>query len=512
MKTPPEIDNSHSLIPLPDGSLAITPPEAKRILSGMIGDSLALARQELDASERAEEFFEKGNECYYSGRGTPADQAEAVSWYLKAAGLGHTHAQYYLGQCYAEGLGVPVDTVEADKWFKLAAEQGDKDAQKHFTEIASVVGDESRTVHAGHGQSVETAKFRIGDYEWCEPDYRQILLWAAALKMEPAMLIEKLVAGKDSGQVATRFQDGRMLSLSWNLAELPILDFKCVEGITIEKLLLYSPFVVEPKKTENREILLRMPNLAILLCEGCEIKVLTLSCVPKLVELICGFNDLTELDLSNVPNLTTLFCNQNQIAKLDLSFVPKLAELWCNNNQLTDLDLSSVPNLTTLWCNENALTKLDIAYCQKIKVLNCWKNQLDDLVLSHVPNLTELYCDNNDLVELNLSKVPNLTTLCCSSTLLIQLDLSGVPNLDSLLCDNNGLTDLDISHVQNLTDLSCSNNGLWELHLSNVPKLTTLRCGGNVFSELDIRPLLSLETLDFDAGSTRLIQRPDQNF
>ena len=43
----------------------------------------------------------------------------------------------------------------------------------------------------------KTTRFRIGDYTWCEPDYRQILLWAEALKMEPATLIEKLAAGED---------------------------------------------------------------------------------------------------------------------------------------------------------------------------------------------------------------------------------------------------------------------------------------------------------------------------
>jgi len=29
--------------------------------------------------------------------------------------------------------------------------------------------------------SPHDANFRIGDFHWCEPDYRQILLWAKAL-------------------------------------------------------------------------------------------------------------------------------------------------------------------------------------------------------------------------------------------------------------------------------------------------------------------------------------------
>jgi hypothetical protein len=31
-------------------------------------------------------------------------------------------------------------------------------------------------------RSPTLARFRIGDYEWCEPDYRQILIWAEATR------------------------------------------------------------------------------------------------------------------------------------------------------------------------------------------------------------------------------------------------------------------------------------------------------------------------------------------
>ena len=83
-----EQDNSHSLIPRPDVSLANTAAGPKRILSAMVGDALALGRE------------------------------EAVA---------------------------------------------------------------------------QSARFRIGDYIWCEPDYRQILLWAETLKMEPLTVIEHLL-------------------------------------------------------------------------------------------------------------------------------------------------------------------------------------------------------------------------------------------------------------------------------------------------------------------------------
>ena len=44
----------------------------------------------------------------------------------------------------------------------------------------------------------QETRFKIGEYEWREPDYQQIQLWAEALKMEPATVIELLIAGEAS--------------------------------------------------------------------------------------------------------------------------------------------------------------------------------------------------------------------------------------------------------------------------------------------------------------------------
>ena len=56
-----------------------------------------------------------------------------------------------------------------------------------------------RCVLADSEDSVSvTPEFRIGDHIWCESDYRQIMLWADALKMEPSRMIEVLLAGEES--------------------------------------------------------------------------------------------------------------------------------------------------------------------------------------------------------------------------------------------------------------------------------------------------------------------------
>jgi len=69
------------------------------------------------------------------------------------------------------------------------------------------------TLALGRKEAVaQTPQFRIGDYHWCEPDYRQILVWAEALKMKPLTVIEKLIAGEESDEVRIRWGRDRVLS------------------------------------------------------------------------------------------------------------------------------------------------------------------------------------------------------------------------------------------------------------------------------------------------------------
>lgn len=281
-----------------------------------------------------------------------------------------------------------------------------------------------QTLALGREEAVaQTARFWIGEYAWCEPDYGQILLWAEALKIKPITVIEKLIA---TGERSSKIADGRMLSLCWDLVELPLSDFRFVGGVAMEALHLwdsmspgerllaaifgpvrhpmlrhYSPIVC------LREITLVRPSFRNLDCRGCGIQVLTVSGSRELTKIRCTDNKMKKLTLFDVPSLSSLSCAGNQLAELDLARVPNLTELCCYRNRLKGLDLSHIPSLTKLSCGKNQIPKLDLSY---------------------VPNLTKLDCDENPLPE------------------------------------------------------------------------------------LDIRPLLSLETLSYDKHSTRLIQRPDQNF
>lgn len=65
----------------------------------------------------------------YHGRGLQKNDAQAATWFRRAADQGEPEGQFYVGVMYAEGNGVPQDYAEALKWYRLAAEQGEPRAQ-----------------------------------------------------------------------------------------------------------------------------------------------------------------------------------------------------------------------------------------------------------------------------------------------------------------------------------------------------------------------------------------------
>ncbi len=296
----------------------------------------------------------------------------------------------------------------------------------------------------------------IGDIAFCEPDYRQMLLWAKALRMEPEAVLERLL---DDGTLfglkgpwydrelsLTVIRNARIIQLQWDIGRLPLTDFEWVDGIVIESVIFSVP--------EYRDQVERRMSLPL----------------PKLRRLECGRLGIRHLDLSRVPHLVELDCTGNNLGRLDLSEIPELRILKCADIQIDELDLSTVADLTELDCSYNHLSTIDLPAVDQLTRLNCFHNRLTELDLSTVPELTELTCDENQIVE---------------------LDLSGVPHL---------------------TWLMCANNQIATLNLSPVPLVAQVYCRGNPLMELDICPLENLEVLDFDDENTKLIKRLDQNF
>ena len=101
---------------------------------------------------------------------------------------------------------------------------------------------------------------------------------------------------------------------------------------------------------------------------------------PSLTIIEAGYNQLTELDLSNNPNIWKLCINNNQLTKLT-GDLPKLVVLDCSNNNLTELNTSTWYYLSDFDCSNNLLTELNIHDCVCLKHLTCDGNQLKNLYL-----------------------------------------------------------------------------------------------------------------------------------
>lgn len=118
-------NNDFALVPKPPSAVEKAEPSAKRILSGMVADTLALASATVKAE--AELWYQNGVSCYVA-----QNYPEAVKWYRKAADQGVAGAQFSLGVCYDFGDGVLQDHAEAVKWYRQAAAQGIAGAQNNL--------------------------------------------------------------------------------------------------------------------------------------------------------------------------------------------------------------------------------------------------------------------------------------------------------------------------------------------------------------------------------------------
>jgi TPR repeat protein len=70
----------------------------------------------------------------HSGLGGAAEQARAVSLWAKGASMGHSEAQWHLGQAYEEGKGVQPSLIEAYAWYRCAIESAEAASSDDQTE------------------------------------------------------------------------------------------------------------------------------------------------------------------------------------------------------------------------------------------------------------------------------------------------------------------------------------------------------------------------------------------
>lgn len=338
--------------------------------------------------------------------------------------------------------------------------------------LASMVAD--TLTLAAKEKATASRTFQIGDYEWCEPDYRQILLWAKALGEEPEKVLERLIEMECHEIIFTKwgeekrtdpdfiiqltarahakcFQSGRLFNLylfNWKIGK-----FEWVEGLELEQLhIRYLGDFGEQAAPYRSIAALSFP-------------------LPHLRHLVLGRILASEIDLTNLANLNRLELDGTGWKKLKLS----------DSNSITSLSFSHYKKFLG-----HLLPRLP-----RLRYLQCSHCQIETLELPLLPELTRLTCCRNKLMHLSLPNVPSLKSLDCSHNRLASLSLTNLPNLEVLDCADNKLAELDLSANASLVELDCSDNPI---------------------SVLDIRGLQKLQSVVYDKQNTRLLQRPDQNF
>ncbi|ECQ8345465.1 class 1 internalin InlJ [Listeria monocytogenes] len=220
--------------------------------------------------------------------------------------------------------------------------------------------------------------------------------------------------------------------------------------------------------------------------------------LATLTSLDCHNSSIADMTgIEKLTGLTKLICTYNNITTLDLSQNTNLTYLACDSNKLTNLDVTPLTKLTYLNCDTNKLTKIDVSQNPLLTYLNCARNTLTEIDVSHNTQLTELDCHlNKKITKLDVTPQTQLTTLDCSFNKITALDVSQNKLLNRLNCDTNNITKLDLNQNIKLTFLDCSSNKLTEIDVTPLTQLTYFDCGVNPLTELDVSTLSKLTTLE----------------
>ncbi|EKZ3979242.1 MucBP domain-containing protein [Listeria monocytogenes] len=215
-----------------------------------------------------------------------------------------------------------------------------------------------------------------------------------------------------------------------------------------------------------------------------------------LTKLICTYNNITTLDLSQNTNLTYLACDSNKLTNLDVTPLTKLTYLNCDTNKLTKIDVSQNKLLNRLNCDTNNITKLDLNQNIQLTFLDCSSNKLTEIDVTPLTQLTYFDCSVNPLTELDVSTLSKLTTLHCIQTDLLEIDLTHNTQLIYFQAEGcRKIKELDVTHNTQLYLLDCQAAGITELDLSQNPKLVYLYLNNTELTKLDVSHNTKLKSL-----------------
>ncbi len=232
-------------------------------------------------------------------------------------------------------------------------------------------------------------------------------------------------------------------------------------------------------------------NLKILICSYNDLTSINLTQNTALTQLYLVSNNLTSLDVSQCTALNILNFQGNAISSIDLSACPGLVELYCNYNNLSTIDLSQNTALISLLLNGNLFSSLDLSNNTDLEVLFFGDNpNLTSLDLSNQSSIESIignYAMQGSLSTIILGQKPNLTTLSCEYCGLDSLDISQCPSLEQLMLRDNDLTELDFSANSALAQFNVFNNSITALDFSTALNVASINCGQNELEALNLK-------------------------
>ncbi len=151
--------------------------------------------------------------------------------------------------------------------------------------------------------------------------------------------------------------------------------------------------------------------------------------------LNCGFNNLTEIDVSKNTEITFLSFGLNPIKQINISSNLKLEELLGNFSDLETLLMPNVinENLTDIFLNDTEISQLDTTPFPNLNIISCINAKLNSLDVSNNTKLRQLLVQNNRLVSLNLKNGNNPFLLGFDRT---ASNFTNNPDLDCIQVDD----------------------------------------------------------------------------
>lgn len=145
-----------------------------------------------------------------------------------------------------------------------------------------------------------------------------------------------------------------------------------------------------------------------------------------------------KLDDEEIANVKYIFAPSKTISSLKgIEYFTELLELDCGNNQLTSLDVSKNTKLVKLICSKNALTSLNTSHNPLLKKLDIYDNKITSIDVSQNTELETLYIGRNPIETLNVKNNVKLMELQSELNNLTSIDLSNNSPSMTLYMANN---------------------------------------------------------------------------